>query len=602
METKTYKFSVFLFTAILVISLISGAYMLLRFRSLEKSIPVTSVSQYRHLASVLNLLTTLSTDIELTIVDYTPVRVEKTRFQLSKTFSFTNQIKESFNNQISEDLFPLLNELDTLLSVFKQLTDSKHEFDKTRAMLMHNRLKYLIIEFQDFVLRMNDNAIINLGKQVRNVEILQRSMIAAFLLVFISAAVMTYLVFVQRRMLSAIESAVEEASLANQAKSNFLANMSHEIRTPMNAIIGFTELLFMEEENPEKKDKLRMIKTSGNNLLILINDILDFSKIEAGKIDIENKSFNLKTSFNYLYSMFQTKVEDNGLKFDIDIDKSVPELVNGDEHRIIQILTNIIGNALKFTKRGSITIKSNYLDGKVIIKIVDTGMGIPTNKLEHIFSAFGQAESSTDRKFGGTGLGLAISRQLAELMDGSLTAGSSPGKGSVFTLELPLSEVMDDPEVHKEIPLETKNLIDEEHEKSLTAVDTPYRILLAEDNKINQMLVKAILKSMDLKCDIAENGRIAIDKLAMDHYNLLLLDIQMPVMDGLETIKYIREDENLKDLYVIALTANAMVEDTDKYINAGCNDYLSKPIDRVLFQEKILKIVEKNQMPRGFLH
>ncbi len=602
METKTYKFSVFLFTAILVISLISGAYMLLRFRSLEKSIPVTSVSQYRHLASVLNLLTTLSTDIELTIVDYTPVRVEKTRFQLSKTFSFTNQIKESFNNQISEDLFPLLNELDTLLSVFKQLTDSNPEFDKTRAMLMHNRLKYLIIEFQDFVLRMNDNAIINLGKQVRNVEILQRSMIAAFLLVFISAAVMTYLVFVQRRMLSAIESAVEEASLANQAKSNFLANMSHEIRTPMNAIIGFTELLFMEEENPEKKDKLRMIKTSGNNLLILINDILDFSKIEAGKIDIENKSFNLKTSFNYLYSMFQTKVEDNGLKFDIDIDKSVPELVNGDEHRIIQILTNIIGNALKFTKRGSITIKSNYLDGKVIIKIVDTGMGIPTNKLEHIFSAFGQAESSTDRKFGGTGLGLAISRQLAELMDGSLTAGSSPGKGSVFTLELPLSEVMDDPEVHKEIPLETKNLIDEEHEKSLTAVDTPYRILLAEDNKINQMLVKAILKSMDLKCDIAENGRIAIDKLAMDHYNLLLLDIQMPVMDGLETIKYIREDENLKDLYVIALTANAMVEDTDKYINAGCNDYLSKPIDRVLFQEKILKIVEKNQMPRGFLH
>ncbi|MCD6396060.1 MAG: response regulator [Spirochaetaceae bacterium] len=587
METKTYKFSVFLFTAILVISLIFGAYMLLRFRSLEKSIPVTSVSQYRHLASVLNLLTTLSTDIELTIVDNTPVRVEKTRFQLSKTFSFTNQIKESFNNQISEDLFPLLNELDTLLSVFKQLTDSNPEFDKTRAMLMHNRLKYLIIEFQDFVLRMNDNAIINLGKQVRNVEILQRSMIAAFLLVFISAAVMTYLVFVQRRMLSAIESAVEEASLANQAKSNFLANMSHEIRTPMNAIIGFTELLFMEEENPEKKDKLRMIKTSGNNLLLLINDILDFSKIEAGKIDIENKSFNLKTSLNYLHSMFQTKVEDRGLKFDIDIDKSVPELVNGDEHRIVQILTNIIGNALKFTKRGSITIKSNYLDGRVVIKIVDTGMGIPTNKLEHIFSAFGQAESSTDRKFGGTGLGLAISRQLAELMDGSLTAGSSPGKGSVFTLELPLSEVMDDPEVHKEIPLETKNLIDEEHEKPLTAVDTPYRILLAEDNKINQMLVKAILKSMDLKCDIAENGRIAIDKLAMDHYNLLLLDIQMPVMDGLETIKYIREDENLKDLYVIALTANAMVKDTDKYINAGCNDYLSKPIDRDLFLDKV---------------
>ena len=589
MRSEIHKFPTFIFLFLISITLISGSYIFFYIRSLEESVPVTSINQYRYLSSTLTLLTNLSTDMEVAMVNPSLERVEQARYCVIKTISFVDLIEENFNGKIPENLLPLLNELEILLSAFKQLTNGEGEFDQTTATVMHNRLEYVITEFQAFVVRMNDTALINLEKQVRNVEILSQSVTIALLLIFVSASAMTYFILLQRKMIQTIEGAVEEASLANSAKSEFLANMSHEIRTPMNAIIGFTELLYLEENNPEKKDKLRMIKASGNNLLLLINDILDFSKIEAGKIDIENKDFNLKESLNYLHSMFLSKIEDKGLDFSINTDKSVPEIVYGDEHRIIQILTNIIGNAIKFTKRGGIVIDCNYYDGKVTIKVSDTGIGIPDNKLEHIFSAFGQAESFTTRKFGGTGLGLAISRQLALLLEGTLTAKSRTGYGSVFTLELPLPEITKNPETHKELSHKTKDIISEESEIASAAVEDSYRILLAEDNRINQMLVKAILKSMDYVCDIAENGKIALDKLSLNHYDLLLLDMQMPVMDGMETIKHIRANENHKNLHVIALTANAMAGDAENYINAGCDDYISKPVDTELLKRKVIK-------------
>ena len=378
------------------------------------------------------------------------------------------------------------------------------------------------------------------------------------------------------------------AEEANRAKSDFLANMSHEIRTPMNAILGFTDLLYSTEDNPGKKNKLGMIKTSGQNLLVLINNILDFSKIEAGKIGIENKSFSLRTTLDNMYSMYKGKADDMGLEYTINIEKSVPEFVLGDEHRVIQILTNIIGNALKFTKDGSVTVDLSYNINRAMIKVKDTGIGIQDNKLDYIFSAFSQADSSTERHFGGTGLGLAISKQLVELIGGTVAVKSTLDVGSTFVLDLSLP-VIDQKGIKFSKPFLSYNKV-EGFEPIDSKFIANHKILVAEDNKMNQALIKAMLQELDFNCDIAENGKIALDKLNAQHYDLLLLDIQMPVMDGLETIKYIRENKNLSNLYVIALTANALIGDSDKYINAGCNDYISKPIDRYILENKISEL------------
>ena len=382
--------------------------------------------------------------------------------------------------------------------------------------------------------------------------------------------------------------AKEKAEVANKAKSEFLANMSHEIRTPMNAIIGFTDLLHMEETDPVKKDRLRMIKTSGENLLLLINDILDFSKIEAGKIDLENNNFSIEATLDHLYSMYKSKIEEKGLIFNLNIAQPIPKLVIGDEHRIIQILTNIIGNALKFTKNGSITLDFKYNEGTALIKISDTGVGIPIGKQKLIFSAFKQADSSTERKYGGTGLGLAISKQLVELIGGNLSLTSKEGVGTTFTIAIPLTEIKQNSAIlHSDAQTNNKGIKAELNTDSLEKTILKNRILVAEDNKMNQVLIKALLKDFGFECDLVENGRVALNNLKNQHYDLLLLDMQMPVMDGLETIKNIRDDKDLKDLSVIALTANALVGDSEKYIEAGCNDYISKPIDREILKNKV---------------
>ena len=376
----------------------------------------------------------------------------------------------------------------------------------------------------------------------------------------------------------------EAAETSSRIKSQFLANMSHEIRTPMNAIIGFAELLLSEEKDSEKKEKLDLIHTSGKNLLVIINDILDISKIESGRMEIEEMNFNLHATMDHLYSIFIKKAEGKGIEYSVKIDGPIPDAVSGDQNKIFQILINIIGNAMKFTVAGSVEIDCSYNNGWASIAVKDTGIGIPTDKTENIFSAFIQADSSTSRKYGGTGLGLAISRRLAEMMGGTLGLESVVGEGSVFTLTLPLPEVKE---------ADSGNHILADKKSASVDVDGKLKIIVAEDNIINQKLITAMLKGLGFECDLADNGKLAIDKIKEKKYNLLLLDMQMPVMDGLETISYIRIDENLEDLYVIALTANAMAGDKDKYIAAGCNDYLSKPLNREDLKGKLDSLLEK---------
>ncbi len=385
----------------------------------------------------------------------------------------------------------------------------------------------------------------------------------------------------------ALTKAMKDAEEANRLKSEFLANMSHEIRTPMNAITGFTEILLEEITEPDQIKKLEIIKRSGKTLLNLINDILDFSKIEAGKIEIAKEDFVFCNVIDHMESLVRKMPNYDTLKYSAHVEDSFPAVVFGDEHRLSQILLNLLNNAFKFTSEGSVSVTCRYKEGNGIITITDTGIGIGPEKIEHIFSPFEQEDSSTERRFGGSGLGLAISKKLAELMGGTLSVESRKNEGSSFTIRLPLparrkgesEEAICSFKRNREVPyLATAGM--ETYMTDLT-------ILVAEDNELNRELVRALLHRKNLEADYAENGRIALDKLEENHYDLLLLDMHMPVLSGEEIIKKIRSDETLKDLYIIAITANAMKGDREKYIAMGCNEYIAKPLNKDEFYEKI---------------
>ncbi|MBN2737227.1 MAG: response regulator [Spirochaetales bacterium] len=381
----------------------------------------------------------------------------------------------------------------------------------------------------------------------------------------------------------------EAAERANKIKSEFLANVSHEIRTPMNAIIGFTELLLKSENNVNRKTKLEIIHKSGDHLLSLINDILDFSKIEADKIEFYQLNFSLKAMLENLYNMFILRAKERNLRYHLEIDPVVPDFVYGDERRIRQILVNLLGNAFKFTKKGSIRIHCLYKDKLFYISINDTGIGISPDKQEKVFGAFNQADNSTTREYGGTGLGLTISRKLAEKMGGNILLESEEMVGSTFTLVLPLS-LGDHEKANIPAPVRSQHLPKSASIKKFKAADQNLMILAAEDNRENQILLRELLIECDVDFQIVSNGREALDLLEKQHYDILLLDMQMPVLDGMQTINIIRTKKELENLYVIAVTARALKGDYEKYIQAGCDDYMAKPIEGAGFISEIKRL------------
>lgn len=377
-----------------------------------------------------------------------------------------------------------------------------------------------------------------------------------------------------------IEVAKKEKEVAERTahlKQQFMANMSHEIRTPMNAIVGITRLLIEKDPRPDQIKYLNAIKQSADNLLIIINDILDFSKIEAGKIVIESYNFSLKEIIFSLKEMFYIKAEEKNIALSFELDPLLPEYLVSDSARITQILVNLIGNALKFTEKGGVTIaiKPTSIGNQYAVQfdVIDTGIGISEEYVSKIFESFTQAGTDTARKFGGTGLGLTISNQLVDLMNGKITVSSKPNVGTTFSVVIPMEITKDMVQKnHKEVDIKEK------YERLNNC-----KILLVEDNEFNQLVAVDTLKSIlpNIEIQTAINGREAVDAVAKHDFDVILMDIQMPVMNGIEATQEIRNTLSApkKDISIIAMTANVLQDDVKMYFNNGMNAFISKPFN-----------------------
>lgn len=383
----------------------------------------------------------------------------------------------------------------------------------------------------------------------------------------------------RQRYAEEMEKINQQLQVAMQARSDFLANMSHEIRTPMNGVLGMLELVRDTQLSKEQENYINVASRSGTTLLALINDILDLSKIEAGKLELEKIDFNLRQVIDDLNNLFNVQLHDKDLYFHHEYDTDQPEWVRGDRTRVWQILTNLIGNAIKFTNSGGVTVKIHSQDDKYCISVSDTGIGIPQDAQAKIFESFTQADSSTTRKFGGTGLGLTISKRLANLMGGDIKVESIPNKGTTFTVFLNLEEGTE--------PAKEQTVSDEG-----VVMDSCYglHVLLAEDNIVNQQVANGIFKKLGVQLDIVSDGEQAVSRCREKEYDLIFMDVQMPNLDGYGATKAIKGSTNKNQATpIIAMTANAMQGDKDKCLAAGMDDYLPKPIQKERLREMLLR-------------
>ncbi|MCB9067653.1 MAG: response regulator [Calditrichae bacterium] len=396
-----------------------------------------------------------------------------------------------------------------------------------------------------------------------------------------------------------LSAAKEKAEKATQAKSLFLANMSHEIRTPMNGIIGMTELLLETPLKPKQIEYLGIVDSSAKSLLSLLNDILDLSKIEAQRVIVESIEFNLRENLRNTIRMMAFRAEEQGISLDWKIETGVPDVIVGDSSRLRQVLINLVSNAIKFTTSGQVLVEVSCTAVDAVAQTVtllfavsDTGIGISEDKQKIIFDAFSQADISTTRCFGGTGLGLFISRNLTKLMGGNIFVQSPAAPlnpvnyhavagqpGSTFSISIPFA-TSENPE------FATVNLIAAQQEKNYPELirQRNLRLLLAEDNPVNQKLVNALLSKINVQVTLADNGVMAFEHIQSTAFDVVLMDIQMPELDGFETTRAVREWEkqtaSTRSLPIIALTASALLSDRQKCIAEGMNDYVSKPIKR----------------------
>lgn len=360
-----------------------------------------------------------------------------------------------------------------------------------------------------------------------------------------------------------------------ELRKTILANVSHELRTPVNAIVGMSALLASTELNEQQREYLKTMRFSSDGLLVLIDDLLDVSRIEAGKVELEEIEFSMRDNFSQLTKSLRLRAEEKGLSFEWKLDERIAPRLLGDIHRLNQIITNLIGNAIKFTPQGKVQLEitqvSESNDAQDIrFSVVDTGIGIAAERQAAVFQAFTQEDNSTTRKYGGTGLGLSISRRIVEMMGGHLTLTSEKNVGTIFTFQIQFIKANSEAPVAKEFNPDLQGSL----------------ILLVEDNKVNQFLANALLTSWKAKVDISEDGQDAIDRLKEKEYDLVLMDLQMPIMDGFEATEHIREVLK-SNIPIIGLSANALNGERERSMERGMNDYVSKPFQPEMLYEKI---------------
>ena len=404
------------------------------------------------------------------------------------------------------------------------------------------------------------------------------------------------------------------AIAANLAKGAFLANMSHEIRTPMTAILGYADMLLsegdIERAPPERIEAIQTIRRNGEHLLTIINDILDFSKIEAGKLEVDRVAVDPIRIVEEVVSLMHVRAKQKQLDLDVAWKGPLPRMIQGDPVRMRQVLINLVGNAIKFTDRGSVTITTSFTknrEGEPFVQydVRDTGIGLTQEQIEKLFQSFSQADSSMTRKYGGTGLGLTISKRLTEMMGGELTVESTPGKGSTFSAKISSGQIEGVAMVNPCLQLEANSRSDERQLDQAPQL-TGCRILLVEDGPDNQKLIAFLLRKSGAEVTIVENGKLAIESLTQDatvdgelthpaRFDVILMDMQMPVMDGYTAASILRDRGNR--IPVIALTAHALNAEREKCLAAGCDEYATKPINRKKLIHTVARMAKRSQTP-----
>ena len=549
---------------------------------------------------------TVESKIQGTVSTNGTTHIEGLETEIQQIESGLNQLQKISDDDNS---VKYIDELDTLvhekLKFSHQIMDSFHIAGKTAAenMIATQKGKKQTDSISNTIQKIESTRKILLANVILSVDksgkdALRFSTILIALVLFSTAALFWYIINTIRRQIQLIadlnvsEKKVKEAA---QVKENFMANMSHEIRTPMNAILGFTNLLQRKKLDDESKKYVQTIQKSGENLLTIVNDILDLSKIEAGMMRIESAPFSIGGLLHSVEVMFKGKANEKQLQLSTIVADSLPDKLEGDATRLTQILVNLIGNALKFTQTGSITItitnegeKNSIVNTGIII--TDTGIGIEKEKLHSIFERFQQADETVTRKFGGTGLGLSIVKDLVLLQHGKIYAQSEPGKGTSFHITIP----------YKIAAKEVKQNYSEANPSINKNNFEEVYILVAEDNEINQSLIIHLFKSWNLAFDMVNNGKEAIEILQLNpnKYGLILMDIQMPEIDGYMASQEVRH--TLKsDIPIIAMTAHALAGEREKCLSYGMNEYISKPIREELLHDLISRFAQVNKSTKA---